>query len=596
MPRLWVAALLTAPLLVVMNPLYQAILATPVVLWCGFPFFQRGCSGHLNMFSLISLGVGTAYVYSWIALFLKLPVYFEAASMITVLVLLGQVLEEKATSKTTAAIQKLLNLSPKMAHVIREGKESELPLSEVNQGDILRVKPGDLIPVDGVLVEGNSSVEESLLTGEAMPVEKRVGSSVIGGTQNRSGSFLMRAQKVGSETVLARMIQLVTRALTSKPKIQRIADRIASVFVPCVVGVSLLTFITWFALGHLSLAILNAVAVLIVACPCALGLATPLSIRVAIGRGASEGILIKEAQALERLATVDTVVIDKTGTLTEGKLSVTNGDHTLLQLAASLGALSQHPFSQALVNHAKEKGVALLPVSDFHSFAGKGISGRIDSQEVLLGNATWLKEKGVLQAPEGVLCIALNGKLAGSFKISDRIKKSARLAVKDLQEKGVELVMATGDHRAVAEAVGKELAIAHIEAGILPDAKFALIKHLQSQGHVVAMAGDGVNDAAAIAAADVGIAMGTGSDVAIESAPITLMGGDLQALAKAYRLSLATRANIRQNLLFAFLYNILAIPLAAGVFYPFLLTPAIASIAMVLSSLSVVLNALRLRK
>jgi Cu+-exporting ATPase len=617
----------------------QAILATPVVLWGGKPFFERGWasvrSGHLNMFTLIALGTGVAYVYSVVAtLFPELfpatvrthggavPVYFEAAAVITVLVLLGQVLELRARSRTSSAIRALLNLAPKTARRVREdGTEEDIPLEQVRPGDRLRVRPGEKIPVDGVVLEGSSSVDESMVTGEPMPVEKHPGDRVTGGTVNVAGGFVMRAERVGRDTLLARIVQMVGEAQRSRAPIQRLADTVAGYFVPAVIAAALLTFAGWALLGpepRLAHAIVNAVAVLIIACPCALGLATPMSIMVATGRGAQAGVLIRHAEALEILERVDVVVIDKTGTLTEGTprvLSVVaaagSNEAELLRLAASLEVGSEHPLASAIVSAARERGLSITPAVDFQSQAGKGVRGTIDGHAVALGNHHLLTALGIDPGPfaaqadalraqaQTVVFVIVDGRVAGLLGIGDAIKASTPEAIRLLHAEDIRIVMLTGDSRATAQAVAAQLGIDAVEAEVLPEDKAAVVKRLQADGHRVAMAGDGINDAPALAQADVGIAMGTGTDIAMESADITLVKGDLRGIARARRLSRATMRNIRQNLVFAFLYNTLGIPIAAGVLYPFfgiLLSPMIAAGAMTFSSVSVIANALRLRR
>jgi Cu+-exporting ATPase len=618
----------------------QAVLATPVVLWAGKPFFERGWaslrSGNLNMFTLIALGTGVAYVYSLIATAFPglfpdtfrthggaLGVYFEAAAVITVLVLLGQVLELRARSRTGGAIRALLGLVPKTARRVRDdGVEEDSPLEQVRSGDRLRVRPGEKVPVDGVVLEGTSAVDESMVTGEPIPAEKQPGDSVTGGTVNGAGGFVMRAERVGSDTLLARIVQMVGEAQRSRAPIQRLADRVAGYFVPAVIAAALLTFAIWALFGpepRLAHAIVNAVAVLIIACPCALGLATPMSIMVGTGRGAQEGVLIRAAEALEILESVDTVVVDKTGTLTEGKprlLQVhavpgTVDENELLRLAASLEMASEHPLAAAIVAAARERGLRIAPAVDFRSETGRGVCGTVDGRAVALGNASLLATlnlaAGALAATadalraqgQTVMFVAVDGRLAGLLGVGDAIKASTPEAIRLLHHDRIRIVMLTGDSRVTAQAVAAQLSIDEVEAEVLPQDKAAVVKRLQQQGRRVAMAGDGINDAPALAQADVGIAMGTGTDVAMESAGITLVKGDLRGIAKARRLSRATMRNIRQNLVFAFLYNTLGIPVAAGVLYPFvgiLLSPMIAAAAMTFSSVSVISNALRLRR
>jgi Cu+-exporting ATPase len=616
----------------------QLLLATPVVLWAGWPFFERGWaslqSRNLNMFTLIALGTGVAWVYSIIATLVPgifppgfrgmdgaVAVYFEAAAVITVLVLLGQVLELRARERTSGAIKALLDLAPKTARRLREdGSDEEVTLDLVLSGDRLRVRPGDRVPVDGEVFEGASAVDESMVTGEALPVEKQPGAKVIGGTLNGQGSFVMRAEKVGKETMLARIVQMVAEAQRSRAPIQRLADQVSGWFVPIVVLVAALAFVAWWVFGPspaLAYGLIAAVSVLIIACPCALGLATPMSIMVGVGRGAGLGVLIKNAEALERLEKVDTIVVDKTGTLTEGKPKVTAivplsdmSEADLLRLAASLERASEHPLAAAIVKAAEERGVALSTTDDFRSITGKGVVGTVEGVSVALGNRALMEELEVDIAGaaaradefrrEGatVMYVARGSELAGLIAVADPVKASTPSALEALRQAGVRIVMLTGDNRTTAEAVARRLGIDEVEAEVLPEQKSAVVKRLREKGRVVAMAGDGVNDAPALAAADVGIAMGTGTDVAIESAGVTLVKGDLAAIARARTLSAATMRNIRQNLFFAFIYNALGVPVAAGVLYPFLgllLSPVIAAAAMALSSVSVIANALRLR-
>jgi Cu+-exporting ATPase len=642
--RFWVCVALTAPLLVMamaeMIPGWlQLILATPVVLWGGAPFFARGWASvihrSLNMFTLIALGTGAAYGYSLVATLFpqvfpasfrghggEVPVYFEAAAVITTLVLLGQVLELRARSQTGSAIRALLGHAPKVARRLKDDSgEEDVPLDWVAVGDRLRVRPGEQVPVDGVVIEGSSSVDESMITGEPIPVEKGPGSRVVGGTVNGTGGFVMRAERVGSDTVLAQIVRMVAEAQRSRAPIQRLADVVAAYFVPAVIAVAVLTFVAWGVFGpepRMAHALVNAVAVLIIACPCALGLATPMSIMVGIGRGASAGVLIRNAEALETLSRVDTLVVDKTGTLTEGKprldsvLAVEGQDEgELLRLAASLERGSEHPLAGAIVAGAEGRGVALSPAEGFRSRTGKGVEGRVDGRAVVIGNASLLEEIGaqtrdlatraqeLWREGQTVVFVAIDGRPAGLLGVADPIKASTPEAVRQLHDEGLRVVMLTGDTRATAETVALRLGIKEVLAEVLPDQKRDEIKRLQAEGRVVAMAGDGVNDAPALAQAEVGIAMGTGTDVAIESAGVTLIGGDLHGIVRARRLSEATMRNIRQNLAFAFLYNILGVPIAAGLLYPafgLLLSPMIASAAMTFSSVSVILNALRLRK
>jgi Cu+-exporting ATPase len=613
----------------------QFVLATPVVLWAGRPFFVRGWQSvltrNLNMFTLIAMGTGVAYLYSLVATVAPgiypsafrghsgaVAVYFEAAAVITVLVLLGQVLELRAREQTSGAIRALIDLAPKTARRLRDGKDEEVPLDAVAVGDILRVRPGDKVPVDGVLTEGRSALDESLVTGESMPVTKEVGAKLIAGTLNTTGGFLMRAEKVGRDTMLAQIVQMVAAAQRSRAPIQRLADQVSAWFVPLVIAVALIAFAAWATLGpepRLAYALVAAVTVLIIACPCALGLATPMSIMVGIGRGAQAGVLIKNAEALERMEKVDTLVIDKTGTLTEGKPKVVAvvpegiTETELLRLAASVEQASEHPLARAIVDAAQPRGIALAKVTGFDSPSGKGAIGLVDDRRVVLGNAKFLAELNIAIAPlearaeelrrDGATAIflALDGKAAGMIAIADPIKPTTPAALQALAE-GLRIVMLTGDNRTTAAAVARKLGIAEVEAEVLPEQKKAVIEKLRHAGRVVAMAGDGVNDAPALAAADVGIAMGTGTDVAIESAGVTLLKGDLTGIVRARRLSQAVMRNIRQNLVLAFVYNAAGVPIAAGVLYPIfgiLLSPILAAAAMALSSVSVVANALRLR-
>ncbi|WP_438016690.1 heavy metal translocating P-type ATPase [Sorangium sp. So ce315] len=613
-------------------------LATPVVLWCGAPFFERGWasikSRRLNMFTLIAIGTGAAYAYSLVATLAPgvfphafrhggaVPVYFEAASVITSLVLLGQVLELRARSRTSSALRALLGLAPKTARRVgADGREEDVSLELVEPGDRLRVRPGERVPVDGEVLEGTSAVDESMVTGEPIPVEKAPGARVVGGTVNGAGGFVMRADRVGRDTLLARIVQMVGEAQRSRAPIQRLADAVAEYFVPAVIAIAAITFVAWWLVGpepRFSHALVNAVAVLIIACPCALGLATPISIMVGTGRGATAGILIKNAEALETFEKVDTLVVDKTGTLTEGKPKLasvaTLGDlpaNEILRLAASLERGSEHPLASAIVGGALERGIELLPAEGFRSITGKGVVGAVAGRPVALGNLKLFEELGV--APDELprraeerrlegqtaMLVAVGGKAAGIVGVADPVRARAAEAVRLLREEGIRLIMLTGDSRTTAEAVARELGIEHVEAEVLPDQKAAVVKRLQAEGRVVAMTGDGINDAPALAQAHVGVAMGTGTDVAIESAGITLVRGDLRGLLRARRLSRATMRNIRQNLFFAFVYNALGVPIAAGVLYPvlgLLLSPMIASAAMSLSSVSVIGNALRLRR
>ena len=654
--RFWWSAGITAPILAFMvsefvpgQPLQRMLphgwlnwillaLASPVVVWGGWPFFVRGWASvvnrHLNMFTLIALGVGAAYAYSVVATLApglfpdsfrmmgEVAVYFEPAAVIVVLVLLGQVLELRARSRTSSAIRNLLSLAPKTARKIEpDGTERDVPLEQVLVGDRLRVRPGERIPVDGVALEGKSTVDESMVTGEPIPVEKTPGSKVTGGTVNATGQFIMEAQRVGGDTLLAQIVRMVSEAQRSRAPIQRLADTVSAWFVPIVIVVAVITFFVWSQLGpepRLAHALVNAVAVLIIACPCALGLATPMSIMVGTGRGAENGVLIRNAEALEILEKVTTLVVDKTGTLTEGRPKLVTvmplepfDDRSLLRLVASLENVSEHPLAAAIVAGARERNVALSEVRDFQSVTGKGVTGIVDSRTVAIGNLRHLeslaidpgglRERADSLRREGqtVMFVAVDGQPAGLVGVADPIKETTPEAIEALHRQGVKVVMLTGDNRTTAEAVARSVGIDQIEADVLPDQKAAVVKRLQERGERVAMAGDGVNDAPALAAADVGIAMGTGTDVAIESAGVTLVKGDLRGIVRARRLSKATMSNIRQNLFFAFVYNVLGVPVAAGVLYPFLgllLSPMIASAAMTFSSVSVIGNALRLRR
>ena len=628
--RFWIAAILTLPILALgmaeRLPLVQLILATPVVLWVGWPLFQRAWASIMNrspnMFTLIGLGTGTAYVYSFVAAFTGLPVYFEAAAVITALVLLGQVLELRARSRTGAAIKALLGLVPKTARRINpDATESDVPLEHVHIGDKLRVRPGEKIPVDGAILEGYSSVDESMISGEPIPVEKTVGGRVIGGTINGTGGFVMRAERVGRDTLLSQIVAMVAQAQRSRAPIQRLADVVSAYFVPIVVIVAALAFVVWAALGpepRLAHALLNAVAVLIIACPCALGLATPMSIMVGVGRGATAGVLIKNAEALEVMEKVDTLVVDKTGTLTEGKPAVAaivpGGGRTsdeVLRWAASLEQGSEHPLAGAIVRSAGEQKVQLSAASDVRAIPGKGVIGMVDKRSVAVGNRALVEERGIdmtsvdhpteVLRNEGqtVMFVVVDGTLAGLIGVTDPIRESTPETIRNLHREKIRIVMLTGDNRKTAEAVARKIAIDDVKAEVLPEAKAEVVKQLQQSGHIVAMAGDGINDAPALAQANVGIAMGTGTDVAIKTADITLIKGDLRGILRARVLSRATMRNIRQNLFLAFIYNVLGIPIAAGVLYPiwgWLLNPMIAGAAMTFSSVSVITNALRLRK
>jgi Cu+-exporting ATPase len=655
--RFWIGLVLTLPLLAFVmgdmlpgQPLrhlipgrvsawLQFVLATPVVLWAGWPFFERGWASivnrSLNMFTLIALGTGMAYVYSVVGTLSpqlfpasfrthgdEVGLYFEAAAVITVLVLLGQVLELRARSQTSSAIKALLRLAPSVARRLQpDGTEEDVPLEHVQVGDRLRVRPGEKIPVDGVVLEGRSAVDESMVTGESMPVEKTAGSRVIGGTVNATGGFVMRAERVGSETLLAQIVHMVGEAQRSRAPIQRLADLVSAWFVPAVVLVAIAAFVVWAAWGpepRLAHGLVNAVAVLIIACPCALGLATPMSIMVGTGRGALAGVLIRNAEALEILEKVDTLVVDKTGTLTEGRprlravLPVTDvPESEVLRLAASVEVGSEHPLAAAIVEGAAARGNKPVAAEDFRSVIGKGVVARVDGHAVSLGNVALMRELGVDAGPmlaradelrsEGqtVMFVARDGRLIGLVGVADPIKESASEALEQLRRARLTIVMLTGDSRRTAEAVAAKLGFTHVEAEVLPERKIEVVRDLRAKGGKVAMAGDGVNDAPALAAADVGIAMGTGTDVAMQSAGVTLVKGDLRGIVRARRLSQATMRNIRQNLFFAFVYNALGVPIAAGMFYPWtglLLSPIIASAAMTFSSVSVIGNALRLRR
>jgi Cu+-exporting ATPase len=658
--RFWVSAALSLPLLILsmlgeylglllaptVRNWIEFVLATPVVLWGGWPFFQRFWASLVhrspNMFTLIALGTGAAYLDSVAATASPqifptsfrgmdgaVPVYFEAAAVITTLVLLGQVLELRARQQTSGAIRALLNLAPQQAHlIVADGREQDVTLDQVKLGENLRVRPGERVPVDGVIREGASAIDESMLTGESMPAEKSKGDKVNGGTLNTSGSFVMEAERVGNETMLAQIVKLVSEAQRSRAPMQRLADRVAAYFVPAVIATAAITFLAWAVLGpqpRFAHALVAAVAVLIIACPCALGLATPMSVMVAIGRGAHAGVLIRNAESLEILAKVDTLVIDKTGTLTEGKPKVDRvivfdqastqndaapSEENLVRWAASVESASEHPLARAIVRAAEERRISLSPVFDFRTTAGGGAEGLVQNDVVWIGTLAFLRGRGVdtsaserdpsVRASTGatLVFVAINRKLAGAFALADPIKPYAAAAIRELHAAGLNIVVATGDRRAVAEIIAQGLGIDQVEAEVQPQQKAAIIHRLREQGHVVAMAGDGINDAPALAAADVGIAMGTGTDVAIENAGITLLKGDLRGILRARHLSRATSANIKQNLAFAFLYNSLGIPVAAGILYPFcgwLLSPMLASAAMSLSSVSVIANALRLR-
>jgi Cu+-exporting ATPase len=630
--RFWIALIVSVPVMFLgmseRVPMLQFLLASVSVLYAGFPLLKRGwesiVSGNLNMFTLIGIGVGTAYGYSTTALFASktLPVYFEAASVITALVLLGQVLELRARARTSSAIRSLLSLAPKTAHLVASnGTETEVPLQHVKADDLLRVRPGEKIPVDGRITSGTSAVDESMISGEPVPVEKVSGSAVVGGTINGTGTFIMRAERVGRDTVLAQIVQMVGQAQRSRAPIQRLADVVAAWFVPAVVGVAAVTFIIWAVVGpepRMLTGLLNAVAVLIIACPCALGLATPMSIMVGVGRGATSGVLVRNAEALEILEKVDTLLVDKTGTLTEGKPALASvvvlsdiPENEILRLGASVERGSEHPLAAAIVRAAEQRGLKITPVTEFQSRTGRGVLGTIDGHGVVLGNQKLLEELQI-QSQSAVdraeqlrslgqvaMFVAVDGKMAGLIGVADPIKATAREAISALRKDGLRIIMLSGDSRSTAEAVARQLGLDEIRAEVLPEQKALVVQELQAKGHIVAMAGDGVNDAPALAQAQVGIAMGSGTDVAMESAGITLLRGDLRGIYRARALSRATMKNIRQNLFLAFIYNSLGIPIAAGVFYPFfgvLLSPMIASAAMTFSSVSVITNALRLRR
>jgi Cu+-exporting ATPase len=655
--RFWVGAVLSAPLLVlamgedlakpVLDALIsphtavwvQLILGTPAVLWCGWPFFVRGWQSvvnrSLNMFTLIALGTGVAYFYSLVAALFpgifpasfrspmgEVPLYFEAAAIITTLVLLGQVLELRARSQTSSAIRALLDLAPKHARLVKDdGGEEDIALEDVAPGQRLRVRPGEKVPVDGIVIEGHSAVDESMISGEPLPVEKSPGDKLTGATVNTTGGFVMRAERVGGDTLLAQIVAMVAAAQRSRAPIQKLADTVSGWFVPAVIVVAIAAFIAWSLFGPppaMGFALLNAVAVLIIACPCALGLATPMSIMVGTGRGARMGVLVKNAEALELMEKLDTLVVDKTGTLTEGKPQLTQvialsgiAEDDLLRLAASLERASEHPLAAAIVKGAESRGLSLSSPADFKSETGKGAFGAVAGRRVAVGNAALFATLGIdpgalaeraderRREGEGVMLVAIDGKPAGLLAVSDPIKESARDAIAALRAEGVRIVMLTGDSRTTAEAVARRLGLDEVIAEVLPDQKAAAIKKLQGEGRFVGMAGDGINDAPALAQAQIGIAMGTGADVAMESAQVTLVKGDLQGIVRALHLSRATMRNIRQNLFFAFIFNALAVPIAAGVFYPvfgLLLNPMIASAAMSASSVTVVTNALRLRR
>ena len=650
--RFWIGLALTLPVFVLdmgahlfgwsplphgWSPWVQVVLATPVVLWIGFPFLERAWlslkTRHFNMFTLIASGTLVAWVYSVVVTLAPglfpdtfrdahgmVPVYFEAASVITVLVLLGQILELRARDRTSGAIRALLDLAPRRALRVRDGREEEIDVAEIVVGDELRIRPGEKVPVDGLVSDGASSVDEAAITGESLPREKAAGDALLAGTVNQTGTLLMRAEKVGRDTMLSQIVQLVADAQRSRAPIQRLADQVSGIFVPAVFGVAVLTFVAWLVLGPqpaFAHALVAAVSVLIIACPCALGLATPMSIMVGVGRGAREGVLVRNAEALERLARADTLVVDKTGTLTEGKPALRAlfpaegwSEEELLRLTAAVEIPSEHPIGKAIVTAARERGLDLPGAEDFEAPTGRGVSGCIGGRAVLAGSANFLKENGVESGAlagrvdaeraqgAGAVFVAVDGTLAGAVVVSDQIKDSSPGVLKQLRAEGLHIVMLTGDNAATAQAVARELGIEEVEADVLPDRKEAVVRRLRGEGRIVVMAGDGVNDAPALAAADIGIAMGTGTDIAVESAGITLLGGDLRGIVRARELSQATLRNIRQNLGFAFVYNTLGIVVAAGVLYPvfgFVLSPAIAAAAMALSSVSVISNAARLR-
>ena len=653
--KFWIALVLTVPVLVLamghaiprleidsivpkrIEKWIEFALTTPVVLWAGGFFFTRAWQSiinrSLNMFTLIAVGVGAAYFYSVIAVIApgifpssfrrhgEVDLYFEAAAVITSLILLGQLVEAKARSRTGHAIKALLGLAAKTAHRVRDGREQEIAVNQIQKGDVLRVRPGEKVPIDGVITDGKSNVDESMITGEPMPVAKQAGERVIGATVNQTGSFLMRAERIGSETVLARIVQMVADAQRSRAPIQKLADKVSGYFVPAVIGVAIITFVVWSIVGPapaMAYALVNAVSVLIIACPCALGLATPMSIMVGVGRAAQVGILVKNAQAIEVTEKVTHLVTDKTGTLTAGKPEVVSrivtnivSERDLLQIAASVESQSEHPLARAIVESAKQEKIELCDVIDFQSVTGGGVSGTVEGKAILVGKEKFLADSNVRfpeeltkearrlqEKAETTVWLAVNGDAVGVLGIADPIKSTTREAVRELHDMGLKIIMCTGDNERTAASVARELGIDEFKAEVMPDEKIEIVKKLKSDGAIVAMAGDGINDAPALAAADVGIAMGTGTDVAIESAGITLVKGDLTGIVKAIHVSRAVMRNIRQNLFFAFIYNALGVPIAAGVLYPFfglLLSPMIAGAAMSFSSVSVILNALRLR-
>ena len=653
--KFWIALVLTIPVLILamghaipglhidtivprqIGKWIEFGLTTPVVLWAGGFFFTRAWQSivnrSLNMFTLIAVGVGAAYVYSVVAVIApgifpesfrrhgEVDLYFEAAAVITTLVLLGQLIEAKARSRTGQAIKALLSLAAKNAHRVRNGQEEEIPVDAIQKGDLLRVRPGEKVPVDGVIVEGQSNIDESMITGEPMPVSKGAGDKVVGATVNQTGSFLMRAERIGSETLLAQIVQMVAEAQRSRAPIQKLADTVSGYFVPAVISIAVITFIVWSIIGPapaMAYALVNAVSVLIIACPCALGLATPMSIMVGVGRAAQAGILVKNAEAIEITEKVTHLITDKTGTLTAGKPEVVSrvsdkgtSEHDLLQIAASVEAQSEHPLARAIVEAAKKEPFGLRDVTDFQSTTGGGVSAQLDGRRVLVGKEKFLADSGVTLSNElrrqadrlqekaqTTVWVALDGQAVGVLGIADPIKPTTITAIRALHDMGLKIIMCTGDNRRTAESVARELGIDEFRAEVTPDEKIEIVKRLKASGAIVAMAGDGINDAPALAAADVGIAMGTGTDVAIESASITLVKGDLMGIVKAMHLSRAVMRNIRQNLFFAFIYNALGVPIAAGVLYPLfgiLLSPMIAGAAMSFSSVSVIANALRLR-
>ncbi len=653
--KFWIALVLTIPVLLLamghvipgleidsivpkqIGKWIEFALTTPVVLWAGGFFFARAWQSivnrSLNMFTLIAVGVGAAYFYSVVAVIApgifptsfrrhgEVDLYFEAAAVITTLILLGQLIEAKARSRTGHAIKALLGLAAKTAHRIHDGQEQEIAVDKIQKDDVLRVRPGEKVPIDGVIIDGQSNIDESMITGEPMPVSKRAGDKVIGATVNQIGSFLMRAERIGSETVLAQIVQMVAEAQRSRAPIQKLVDTVAGYFVPAVIGVAIITFIVWSIVGpapSMAYALVNAVSVLIIACPCALGLATPMSIMVGVGRAAQAGILVKNAQAIEVTEKVTHLVTDKTGTLTAGKPEIVSqigannvSERDLLRIAASVESQSEHPLARAIVEAAKKEKIDFQEITDFQSTTGGGVAGNLDGQTILIGKEKFLADSNVRfpeeltkevhrlqERAETTVWVAVNGKAVGVLEIADPIKPTSREAVRELHEMGLKIIMCTGDNRRTAESVARELGIDEFKAEVMPDEKIEIVRDLKSEGAIVAMAGDGINDAPALAAADVGIAMGTGTDVAIESAGITLVKGDLMGIVKAIHVSRAVMRNIRQNLFFAFIYNALGVPIAAGVIYPFfglLLSPMIAGAAMSFSSVSVIANALRLR-